>query len=95
MYVTGLHRLTVQWYITFIILRTEQNRRVDAVPMRFLKKLLGISRCDHIRSEEIREKLWTTSTLEHTHNYQMWMKSITTDCQRKSTSHCPLGRPGA
>jgi len=74
----------MQWYFTFIILR-EQNRTVDAVQMRFLRKLLGISRRDHIRSEEIREQLWTASTLEDIHNYQMWVKSITTDCQRKLT----------
>lgn len=74
----------MQWYFTFIILR-EQNRTVDAVQMRFLRKLLGISRRDHIRSEEIREQLWTASTLEDIHNYKMWVKSITTDCQRKLT----------
>ena len=73
----------MQCYFTFIILGTEQNRTVDAVKMCFLKKLLGISRRDHIRSEEIREKLWTARMFENIQNYEMWMKSVTTDCQRK------------
>ncbi|KAJ4445824.1 hypothetical protein ANN_12509 [Periplaneta americana] len=67
-------------------LKEKDRSRLQAAEMRFLRSVVGVTRLDHIRNEEIRYNLKVNSLLETVDEYkQKWWEHV----QRMSQDRTP------
>jgi hypothetical protein len=80
------------------VLRKQDKSRIEAAQMRFLRKLMGVCRMDHIRSEKIREQLGTALRWKR-HVFSRWsgelMWTIVAPPPRKVLDCKPTNRPSS
>jgi hypothetical protein len=68
------------------VLKKRDEQRLEAVQMKFLKHLLGITELDRERNQSVREKLGVQNTVLETKRYQReWLQHV----QRMDTDRVP------